>query len=32
VAYTILVVVVEFVLMVVIGLVGSQFTGMRPMM
>jgi hypothetical protein len=32
VAYTVLVVVVEFVLMMMIGLLGSQFTGMRPMM
>ena len=32
VAYMVLVVVVEFVLMVMIGLLGSRFTGMRPMM
>ena len=32
VAYTVLVVLVEFVLMMVIGLLGSQFTGLRPMM
>ena len=32
VAYLVLVVVVEFVLMMMIGLLGSRFTGMRPMM
>ena len=32
VAYTVLILVVEFVLMVVIGLVGSRFTGMQPAM
>jgi hypothetical protein len=32
VAYTVLLVVVEFVLMVMIGLLGSRFTGMQPMM
>jgi hypothetical protein len=32
VAYLVLVVVVEFVLMLMIGLLGSRFTGMQPMM
>jgi hypothetical protein len=32
VAYTVLVVVVEFVLMLMIGLLGSRFTGMQPTM
>jgi hypothetical protein len=32
VAYTVLVVVVEFVLMFMIGLLGTRFNGMRPMM
>jgi hypothetical protein len=32
VAYTVLVVVVEIVLFMMIGLLGSRFTGMRPMM
>ena len=32
VAYTVLVVVVEFVLFIMIGLLGSRFTGMQPMM
>ena len=32
VAYVVLVVVVEFVLMMMIGLLGSRFTGMQPMM
>jgi hypothetical protein len=32
VAYTVLVVVVEALLMIMVGLVGGQFSGMRPMM